>query len=169
MSWEMGTQCSIGILSDTHDHVDNIKKALRIFSDRNVDLILHCGDFVSPFALAPFKDLFCPFAGIFGNNEGEKAGLTEMFSGHGVLQEPPLQYRFKEYLFFITHIPFDFTTLAQSGTYTAILYGHSHVPEVKKGKTLIINPGECCGWLAGKPTIGILILPQGEVEIIPVA
>jgi len=39
----------IGIISDTHDHMDNIRKALKIFKEKNVKVILHAGDFVSPF------------------------------------------------------------------------------------------------------------------------
>lgn len=156
----------IGIISDSHDHLDNIDRALALFHHRRTDLIIHAGDFVSPFALKKFKDLWCPFVGIFGNNEGEKVGLKSLLGPNAVLQDPPLQYRFQEYLFFITHIPFDFQALADSGLYTAIIYGHTHHPEVIPGKTLIINPGESCGWVEGRPTVAILTLPERQVEIL---
>jgi uncharacterized protein len=35
-----------------------------------------------------------------------------------------------------------------------------------RGKTLIVNPGEACGWLHGSPTGAILDLDTRQVEII---
>lgn len=160
------TKCRIGIIADTHDHLANISRALEIFREKKVELIIHAGDFVSPFALAKFRSLKCSVIGIFGNNEGEKPGMLKMAKDNLVLQDAPLQYRFHEYFFFITHIPFDFSFLANTGLYTAIIYGHTHKPDIRKGKTMIINPGECCGWVEGRATVAILELPEREVTLI---
>ena len=57
--------------------------------------------------------------------------------------------------------------LAKSQCYDVIIYGHNHRAEVKKvGKTLIINPGECGGWLTGKSTVAVLDLTDFDVRII---
>jgi len=38
-----------------------------------------------------------------------------------------------------------------------LVSGHTHVAKTyRKGRTLVINPGEACGYLSGKPTIAIL-------------
>jgi hypothetical protein len=37
----------IGILADTHDNIDNVRKAIRRFKE-NVELIIHAGDFIFP-------------------------------------------------------------------------------------------------------------------------
>ena len=38
----------IGILSDTHDDIDNVKEAIYRFKEQKVELIIHAGDFVFP-------------------------------------------------------------------------------------------------------------------------
>ena len=45
----------IGVLSDTHDNLTNIRKAVEIFSKNGVEALIHGGDFCSPFTLAEFK------------------------------------------------------------------------------------------------------------------
>ena len=47
----------IGIMSDTHDYLPNIRKAIEIFNEEKVDLVVHCGDFVSLFVIKEFKNL----------------------------------------------------------------------------------------------------------------
>jgi len=34
------------------------------------------------------------------------------------------------------------------------------------GKTLVVNPGECGGWLTGNSTVGLLSLPGKTCEIV---
>jgi len=57
----------IGIISDTHDDIDNIKKAVKIFKDKGIKTVIHLGDIVAPPAIKFFKGF--KLIGIFGNNE----------------------------------------------------------------------------------------------------
>jgi len=60
--------------------------------------------------------------------------------------------------------------LAESQKYDVIIYGHTHRTDLRKiGKTLIINPGECGGWLTGKSTIALLDLKTLEANIVELA
>ena len=36
----------IGILSDTHDDIDNVNKAIDIFQENDVKAVIHAGDMV---------------------------------------------------------------------------------------------------------------------------
>ena len=36
----------IGIISDTHENEESVKKAVRIFKENNVELVAHCGDII---------------------------------------------------------------------------------------------------------------------------
>ena len=47
----------IGVISDTHDNVENILKAIKVFEEREVDFIIHCGDVVAPASLKHFNGL----------------------------------------------------------------------------------------------------------------
>jgi len=66
----------IGIISDTHENEEAVKKAAALFKEKNVDFVVHCGDIISPPMLGHFKDLKMKF--VYGNNDGEKKGLKEM-------------------------------------------------------------------------------------------
>jgi putative phosphoesterase len=64
------------------------------------------------------------------------------------------------------HEPDEVDALAQSGVYDVIFYGHTHQIDIRKGETLVINPGEACGWTTGRETVGILDLDAMDVEIV---
>lgn len=57
----------IGLISDTHDNIQNILKAVREFKSRCVDIVLHAGDFVSPVAIESFTGI--KLVGVLGNND----------------------------------------------------------------------------------------------------
>ena len=76
----------IGIISDSHDDVDNVNRAIDIFEKENVKTVIHAGDIISPPIIKEFKKLTdrdVEFFGIFGNNDGEKNGLKEAFEWIG--------------------------------------------------------------------------------------
>ena len=60
----------IGIISDTHENEKSTQKAVAVLKDRNVELVVHCGDIISPPMLEHFKGLKMKF--VYGNNDGEK-------------------------------------------------------------------------------------------------
>ena len=43
----------IGLLADTHDHVDNVRRAVAEFNRAGCDLVIHAGDFCSPIVVPP--------------------------------------------------------------------------------------------------------------------
>ena len=38
----------IAIMSDSHDNIWNLRKALEIIKKKNAQMIIHCGDFIAP-------------------------------------------------------------------------------------------------------------------------
>ena len=65
----------IGIMSDSHDHMEAIKDAVKVFNSANVDLVIHAGDLIAPFTVNEFKNLQSPMEAIYGNNDGERRML----------------------------------------------------------------------------------------------
>lgn len=155
----------IGILSDTHDNMRMIEKAVELFRFWKVEHVIHAGDFASPFTFRILKNLHCPFTGIFGNNDGDKLLLKSM-SGGNIFQQPHI-FELASRKIVVIHEHEIADSLADSGHYDLVIYGHTHTPDIrKKDRTLVINPGETCGWLHGKPTVAILNLDSMEAEIL---
>jgi putative phosphoesterase len=69
----------IGIMSDSHDNLEAIAKAVEFFNQQKVSLVLHAGDIISPFTTKEFKKLQAPLKLVYGNNDGEKKGLEIAF------------------------------------------------------------------------------------------
>jgi hypothetical protein len=155
----------IGIMSDTHDNIDNITKAVNLFNKRAVDKVIHAGDFTSPFSLKPIDSLNAEFIAIFGNNDGDLLQLRERSNGRINKQPHTININGKNII--ILHEHFLIDALADSGHYDIIIYGHTHkAVNEKRGSTLVINPGETGSWLYGKATVAILDLDLMSAEII---
>ena len=161
----------IGVISDTHDNLEMIKRAVDLFNSEGVELVIHAGDFVSPFTEKPFRALNAKFVGIFGNNDGDKLLLREKYSGVGELSEEPLVLEMNARKIVVTHKPKIVEALVASRIYDVVIFGHTHKAEVRKVKeekgkeVLVLNPGECCGYLTGRKTVAILDLETLSARI----
>lgn len=157
----------IGVMADSHENMPMIAKAIECFNQAQVDLVLHAGDIISPITCKEFKNLKSKLIAVFGNNDGEKPLLRKKFNELGIEIYPsPYELTIAEKRILLYHTPDFLDELIQSGAYDVIIYGHTHTVDIRKGKTLVINPGECGGWLNNKCTVGILNLPECEVEIV---
>lgn len=158
----------IGLLSDTHDRLPAIDGLIREMLSRGVDMLLHAGDFCSPFSLRPLLDHNVATAGVFGRNDGDHEGLKAIAAtGLGIeLFESPHSMDVAGHHILLVHDIGDINTrsIEQHGI---VIHGFTHREEMKtRGDTLIINPGEACGWLNGPPSAAILDLDSRKVEFI---
>ncbi|MGC9444688.1 MAG: metallophosphoesterase [Candidatus Methanospirareceae archaeon] len=160
----------LGVISDTHDHIAAISTAVEVFNREGIDLLVHAGDFVSPFTSKPFQQLNAQFVGIFGNNDGDKLLLTRYYRENGVgeLHEDPYEFERGSWKIMVTHKPELVNPLAASGLYDLVIYGHTHqaVIDAQADRTWIINPGECCGYLTGRKTVALLDLERGAARLL---
>lgn len=157
----------IGIISDTHDNLDAIEKAVSIFNENKVELVIHAGDFIAPFTARPFEKLNSKLVGIFGNNDGEKFGLKNNFKQIGEIHNDPYIFSRSGKKILLTHHPEIVNPIAKSYEYDLVIYGHTHKNDIRKiHNTLVINPGEGGGWLYGDKTLAILDLEKMKAEII---
>lgn len=159
----------VGIFADTHDHLDNIRRVVKLFNDRQVETVLFAGDLVSTFAVPPLRQLNCPLLGCFGDNEGNKTGLQGGFRVLGEIREAPAVYTLKDGTrVVIVHMERQLNGFQDE--FDIAVYGHTHRPQVKRnaeGK-LFINPGESSGWTFNNPTVAFLETETEEVEIVPI-
>lgn len=156
----------VGILSDSHDNLSAIGKAVSVFNDAGVGLVIHAGDLIAPFVSEPLKYLKMDFVAVYGNNDGERFGLHTAFGGR--IHRPPHQIEVVGRRILILHEPDNLDALAASGKFDGIIYGHTHQVDVRKRPTQVINPGECGGWVTGRRTVAIWDVESGQVDVIPV-
>ena len=159
----------IGLMADSHDRVPAIRELLERMTERGAGMLLHAGDYCSPFSLAPFLEFSIPFAGVFGRNDGDREGLRA-FAAKGVgieLYESPHSIEVGGRRILLVH---DLGEVAERSleSHEVIVHGFTHRQEIRElvGGATIVNPGEACGWLHGTPTAAILDLETKEVEFI---
>src|SRR5271157_2905860 len=70
----------VGAISDTHDNLPLVEKAVKYLNDKKVGLVLHAGDYVAGFVIPKFSQLNCKLIGVFGNNDGDHELLKRRFS-----------------------------------------------------------------------------------------
>ncbi|MCR4391636.1 MAG: metallophosphoesterase [Candidatus Acetothermia bacterium] len=155
----------IGVVSDTHDNMGNLRRALARFRKRGVELVLHAGDIVSPFMAEPFRESGLRVVAVFGNNDGDKLYLQERFSEVGELVHGPHELVLAGRRIVLMHEPRVLSALAASGHYDLVVYGHTHNLEVRAGTPLVVNPGECGGWLR-RPTCAVVDLAALAAEVL---
>ena len=166
----------IGVISDTHDRLPTFRRALAMFAQLDVAAIFHAGDYVAPFAaklLAPGardigqRTVHC----IYGNNDGERAGLKKVLPQivDGPLRvtlETPHGPRVVAMHHFIEWFKPDELKGAD-----IVISGHNHEASVEqRDGRLLLNPGECCGWVNERCTVALLDLsqPRPEARIVEV-
>ena len=163
----------IGVISDTHDHIENITKAVKLFNEQGVTYVFHAGDYIAPFVIPKaLNGLKCKLFGVYGNNDGEILGLKKKFTEIGATIEEgqlTVQIDNKKIALYHTLNAEIQSALTSSRKFDIIIFGHSHEASIEKvGDSLIINPGEACGYLTGKATIGIIDLDKMDAEIITI-
>lgn len=158
----------VGLMADTHDRLPAIAELLQLMASKGVSLVMHAGDYCSPFSLEPFIDINLALLGIFGRNDGDPEGLKAAAArGVGMeLYESPHSFEVSGQRILIVH-DLGEVNRRSIDAHRFVVHGFSHKQEtVARGDTLLVNPGEACGWLTGACTAATLDLETSEVEII---
>ncbi len=156
----------VGLMSDTHDRIPAIREIAGRLRESGAGLVLHCGDFCAPFSLLPFNELSLPVLGVFGRNDGDHEGLlTIAAQGVGVeLYRGPHSLELGGQRLLLVHDIADVNPRSVE-EHSIVVHGFTHREEMKeRGDTLIVNPGEACGWINGMPSFAVLDLETKRVE-----
>jgi len=156
----------LGVISDSHDHILRVKAAVKAFKERGVAQVVHCGDFIAPFTLFPIKEAeFEACFGVYGNNDGEKHFLRALFKDIGRIEKAPAFTEIAGRRIAVLHEPMPDDVMAALPV-DIVLFGHTHEITVRPGKPLVVNPGECCGYLKDRATVAVIDTDTFETEII---
>ncbi|MFA7237940.1 MAG: metallophosphoesterase [Phycisphaeraceae bacterium] len=167
---------NIGILSDSHDRLPALARAIELLVEQRVEAILHAGDFIAPFAakllLPPSVPASIPVYCCYGNNDGERAGLKKVLPQ--VVDGPVRLTLGPRKRVIVMHHFIDWLKDEDFRGADVIVTGHTHeivnTPgTLSDGKSaLFLNPGECCGWLTGRCTCAVLDTDSLTARIIDV-
>lgn len=156
----------IGFMSDSHDNMSAIRAAVGLFANSGVKQVIHCGDAVSPFVVPALKaGGFDKVTAVFGNNDGEWLMLSTMFRQVGEIIKPPIFIDVYDKRIAVLHEPMPMDVM-DSMPVDIVAFGHTHEPVIKPGKPLVINPGECCGYLSGRSSVIIVDTENMEAQLI---
>jgi uncharacterized protein len=159
----------IGVLSDSHDNLVTLRKAVDVFSKSGVDALIHAGDFCSPFTLPEFKPLAdrgLKMYAVFGNNDGDRALLVKRAGDFCTFADGARNVELGGKKIVIMHYPDLSRDLFALGSYDLVIYGHDHKVKVEGGAKKLLNPGTSSGYLAEAATVAIVDTVSMEVEIL---
>jgi putative phosphoesterase len=159
----------IAILSDTHNHLANLQKALQIIENEDIQTIVHCGDVTTAeiaSILSPHKVILTFGNGDFASGQIRDTLLRmnpESFAGT-VFQGEIGGLRIA-----VTHghlIP-TFQNLLNSQQFDFLFFGHSHRREDRlQGKTHLINPGAIGGLRKEERSFCILDTQNRQIRFV---
>ncbi len=161
----------IAIIADTHDNVKNTEKVVEILNNKiKPDLVIHLGDFCSPFIIDILGRIKAEVEAVFGNNDGDIENLmTKAGTYKNFYFQPTFGYgeiRVEGRKIFFNHFPDLAKDKAKSGEFDLVLYAHTHKKGVEKvGKTLLVNPGEI-GGIFHPPSFAVYSPKENKVKFI---
>ena len=147
----------ICIVSDSHDRADALTHAVQAAKDEGAQAVIHCGDLIGTQTLRGALATGLTLHLIHGNNIGDQISLARwvrerngQFEYHG----PDARLELGGRKIFAVHYPEYGYAMACTGDWDLVCCGHSHVaaieqvPNVKGGKTWLVNPGTVAGLAA---------------------
>ena len=162
----------IAILSDSHDNIPNMEKALDWINKEKISIVIHCGDLAAPAMLT--KVMVPKFSGeihLVNGNVGDPELLDQVAKDfakvkiHGTVGQIEIDH--KKIAF--THFPKEALELAKRGKFDLVFYGHTHKPweeiiEAGGKKIKLVNPGTLAGMFY-KATFAVYDTETDKLEL----
>ncbi|MCZ6784098.1 MAG: YfcE family phosphodiesterase [Proteobacteria bacterium] len=157
----------IGVVSDTHDQLRNVRRIVELFNRAGVDRVVHTGDITRAPTLEIFAELSAPMTGVYGNNDVERDALDAAAAAFGCqLSDPPLELAWSGRDILVVHDPAELQASLKPD-HVLVLHGHTHRHEVVRSNgRLVFNPGECAGHLEGHNRIGVVDLESLDLSML---
>jgi putative phosphoesterase len=157
----------IGVLSDTHNHLENLRRALAVFESQDISTLIHCGDFTGveiAQAMQGFRVI-----GVFGNGDAASGEIRRVLLEQNLESYAGLLFRGEiggsRIAVVHGHMPALLEELVRSQEYEYVFQGHSHQHgEELVGNTRVINPGALGGLHRDQRHICILDLSLGKTR-----
>jgi uncharacterized protein len=160
----------IAVISDSHSRYDVVEKVLRLLRERDITVVIHCGDICNAATVSLFQGLTTHF--VFGNcDRVEQTSIGEAVRTiggtlHGAWGQ--LELEGVKIAFLHGDDQRLMRDVERSEHFDFLFYGHTHVAaEHRTGPTRVINPGAL--HRARPKRFVILDLASREVETVVAA
>lgn len=159
----------IAVFSDIHDNILNLEKFFTAIKSQNVTQLICLGDFINPGIVKRIIDSGYKTYAVWGNNDGEKVVITrfaEQSKGNfEISNNCEGIFNIDGKKVYTNHYPEIAPTVAKSGDFDAVFYGHNHEQYYQKLENgcILCNPGEISGHKTGKVTYAIWDTEAKEV------
>ncbi|GMR11680.1 MAG: MJ0936 family phosphodiesterase [Anaerolineae bacterium] len=159
----------LGVLSDTHDEVNNFEIALEAYRQQGITQVIHCGDMTTAGAAKSLEGFEVIY--VDGNMD---QGLAEIYrtlrdlNPHSVVL-PTYEGEIGGVSIGVTHgdNENELRRLVDSGKHHYVFHGHTHRRrDETQGSTRIFNPGALGGLQFESWSYSIVDLDTGEATII---
>jgi len=159
----------IAIISDTHDNLATLNKAIAWINRNDIQKIIHCGDIASFETLQELSGLYAGEIQLVFGNMDDDYSLSETLKSHplanviahrkiGIINIDDRRIAF-------THFPRLAEDLAKSEKYDIVFYGHTHKPwEEKSDGTWLVNSGNLAGQFY-KPSFATYDTATDQLEL----
>jgi len=165
----------IGLISDTHNHLREARRALDLLVARGAGHLVHCGDAGED--VVDLVSAVCRTHGIrahvaFGNCDREHladAPFRTSPAGLERAEAPDFVLAGKRCLVLHGDRAEILRQALESGRFDFVFTGHTHAPADRRtGTTRLLNPGSAARPRVGPPTVALLDLETDRADWLPV-
>ncbi|KKQ57257.1 MAG: hypothetical protein US74_C0006G0041 [Parcubacteria group bacterium GW2011_GWA2_38_13] len=159
----------IAIISDSHDNLPNIYKALEHIKKLKIVTLIHCGDVCAPAVLEEFAKnfsgrIYVTCGNVDGDHEGFKR-IAKKYS-HITIFENAGEIKIENTNIGFAHYPDVAHDMATHDNFDIIFYGHNHKPwEEMVKNTKLLNPGTLAG-LFNKATFALYDIETKNAKLV---
>jgi hypothetical protein len=154
----------IAILSDTHDDLAALERAVRILQAEGIEILLHCGDLCGPAvveALAPFDAWIA--RGNMDRHPELAPTVREVFGAGKLADRHRLTLDGHSAALVHGHREAELRRIIASNGHAYVFHGHTHRRRDQRiGRTRVINPGAVGGMPWQQRSFCILDLTTDE-------
>jgi putative phosphoesterase len=163
----------IGVLSDTHNNIPNLLKALSVFKDEGITQLLHCGDMADMLTARQMGGFDVIY--VNGNSDRTAEAVSHTVWTLNPQNEIPgdvFTGEFDGVKIGATHghLAGKLKKLIKSRSIKYVFHGHTHRKRDEMiGVTRVINPGALGGARYEPRTVCIVDFAKSEVRFLPVS
>ncbi|MDA1182182.1 MAG: YfcE family phosphodiesterase [Bacteroidetes bacterium] len=143
----------IAILSDIHNHSENLSRAFQSIQNEGISTVIFCGNFCSPEVIEQMGLCSLSIHAVFGDRDIDRESLKATANRYKSI------YLYGEYIgseensltlddirFGVSHYSFYAKAMIKTGWFDVVCYGHSEKAHRQKfGISLLLNPGSIAG------------------------